>query len=507
MRTSRSRDTGSMPMAMLVGVVSMGLTASIVPVVLQNLTTTRTIDERTESIDAANAGLDAAMAQLRAASTGAGATLAGNLAGLPPCEITGVEAADGLRYRVKITYYGLPEDADDESTAVEMPCPPTEVPTKAVLTVTGTGAADATLVEGAAATRTVEATYKFKRTSSNTAGGLIRLATAPPGTPHVCMDGSDDPDTTKPTLTIKECKTGGASEQRFVYTKELSIRLMYSESTENPTGLCLEADSQTIGAVVRLQKCLGRVFTQQWSLDDSSRFRGTANDGADSNNLCLSAQTTETGMIVALNDCKGEYDKDIWRPDPAAGAGGAGIETGQLVNFKQFSRCLDVTGFDVNAKYMIVWFCKQAPNGNVRWNQQWELPPLSLSKEDQQKGRFRTAGKDNPGFCLREPPEPYGYVTLEACGARVGGIDPLDTPSYLKWTMYGDTKSPVTSYSVVSNRGECLVATDLTVAVPDAHFDGTAKVKTARCTTSPLQKWNAPGSFNGDKTLSGTTEK
>ncbi|GGQ64579.1 RICIN domain-containing protein [Couchioplanes azureus] len=493
------RDSGSMPMAMLVGLVTMSLTASIVPVVVENVTTTRTIDQRTESIDAANAGLDAAIAQLRAASTGSGDTLAGNLADLPPCEITGVEAADGLRYQVKITYYGLPENSEEGSSPVELPCPPTEVPTKAVLTVVGTGSESATLTEGASDTRTVETTYTFRRSSANTAGGLIRLATSSSTDPQMCMDGSA---ALKLTLTMKACKSGGADEQRFAYTPELALKLMGSESTDYPTGLCLEAASVKNGAVVGFQKCAGRVAAQQWSLDDSSRFRGTTFGSTTTNNFCLSA----SGTNVVLNPCTAEY-ANVWRPDPEAGAGGAGLATGQLVNFKQFSRCLDVTDFNVYSTYMIVWFCKQAPDGNVRWNQRWEHPPVSLGKTERQKGRFRTAGTGNPGFCLREPEEPYGLVTLVACPARVNGQEPADTPAYLMWTMYGDTKDPVTSYSIVSNRGECLTATDLTVKNPETHRDGTAKVRTARCSNSPLQKWNAPPSYNGDKTRSGTTEK
>ena len=48
--------------------------------------------------------------------------------------------------------------------------------------------------------------------------------------------------------------------------------------------------------------------------------------------------------------------------------------TGQLVNYQQFSRCLDVTNHLWNSDYMIVWFCKQAPDGTVPWNQKWTLP-------------------------------------------------------------------------------------------------------------------------------------
>jgi len=492
------RDRGSMPMALLVTLVAMSLTAMLVPVTVSSISTTRSVDQRTESIDAANAGLDAAMAQLRAASTGTGTSLAGSLDKLPPCEITGLETADGARYRVTITYYGLPEDSDDPATAVPLSCPPTEVPTKAVLTVTGTGTTGVTLAEGAAKTRTIEATYSFKRNTENIAGGAILLA-SPANT--LCMDAGDEP-VPGTAVWLRACKTNGSSEQRFSYTKDLNIKLMGSESGDSPNGLCLDsAAPPATGAAVVFQPCLGRQARQQWSLDNSSNFRGTT-DGVNLNSFCLNASRAGAAGPIVLGGCGGTATTQVFRPQPSAGAGMASTDTGQLVNYKQFSRCLDVTNHVATSSYMIVWFCKQAPDGNVSWNQQWTLPRIATSRVDAQAGRIRTAGSGNPGYCLRAPATVAGYVTMSPC-TLTGTVGPE-----LLWKMYGNTGDPVTSYRIEDYNGNCLTPTDLSVPNPDVHpTDGTAKVKVAPCTASHLQKWNAPPDFDAPKTLTNTKEK
>ncbi|MEV4639238.1 hypothetical protein AB0J80_17975 [Actinoplanes sp. NPDC049548] len=511
MRTDPDRDRGSMPMAILVSVFAMGMTAAFAPLVVNSVTNTQTVSERTESIEAATDGLDAAMAQLRAASTAvAGAAdPAGVLTSLPPCDIIGTETAvagtetpKGLRYRVKITYYGLPEDPADESTAKPMSCPPTEVPTRAVLTVTGTGSTKAALAAGAADTRTVEATYRFKRSTENIAGGAIRLATATTGT--LCMDSGDNPDVGTPVY-LKVCKKGGSAKQRFSYTKQLNIKLMQSESADWPDGLCVDVPTPhktNSGKPAFFAKCLGRQARQQWSLDNGSEFQGTT-DGVNLDGYCLNASTAGAAGTILLGGCTGDGTRNVWRPEPSAGAGAAGVETGQLVNYRQFSRCLDVTNHTPTYPYMIVWFCKQAPDGNVSWNQQWAMPTPAISTDTAKAGQIRTAGSGNPGYCLRRPDIAGGLVTMVPC---LTANDAKPAPE-LAWKVYGDTGNPLTSFSIVDNSGNyCLTATDLTVANPETHTDGTAKVRTALCSLNHLQKWNAPPGFDDPKRLTGTRE-
>ena len=78
-------------------------------------------------------------------------------------------------------------------------------------------------------------------------------------------------------------------------------------------------------------------------------------------------------LVTAVVASATQYDniKDL-APDAAVGAGAAGASSGQLVNFNQFGRCLDVTNQDVTSAYLIAWPCKQAPDPtNVAWNQRW----------------------------------------------------------------------------------------------------------------------------------------
>ncbi|MET0495482.1 MAG: hypothetical protein ABW000_20345 [Actinoplanes sp.] len=484
-----------MPMALLVTLVAMSLSAILVPVVIGQVSDTRVTSGRTQALDAAQAGIDAALGQLRAATATAGV---GKLEELPPCRMTGSRDPGGPRYSVTIEYFGLPEDADDP-TKVLLSCPPDDVPVTATLTAsgTGTGTTSGALADGSPQTRTIVATYTFKTNNANITGGAIPLAAEP-----LCMDGGADASPAAgSSVMMQPCKEGGSSDQRFAYTADLNITLVGSRTAAAPAGMCLDAPiphAQNVGRVVTFELCLGRTARQQWSLDDSSQFRGT-DDGVTLEGLCLTAGAA--GAPIVIGGCGGT-SKQIFRPQTGVGAGMASAATSQLVNYKQFSRCLDVTNHTPTYRYMIVWFCKQSPDGFVSWNQQWTLPPVTTTLANAVPERIRTAGLNNPGYCLLAPTGPADYVTMSACTLS-GTI----TEERLKWTMYGDTGTYATSYRIVSSNGYCLTPTDLTVPNPDTHSDGTATVRVAPCTSSELQKWNAPPNFNKPLVLTNTMEK
>ncbi|GAA2522212.1 RICIN domain-containing protein [Winogradskya humida] len=510
-------DEGSMAMAMMVTLVAMTLTAGLVPLVLNQLNTTRTVDARTVSLDAAQAGIDAAVGQLRGSTslttlTDGTTKLVGSLLSLPPCLVSGTadpiagitSSVAVLRYNVKIAYYGVPDAATDETPTL-LSCPTallplTTVPSTAVLTSTGSSSPTGSLDQGSTNTRTIQATYTFKVNNENITGGAIQLAA--PTTNPLCMDaGPTASPAAGAAATVALCKTGGSSDQRFAYTTDLAIKLIGSETSAAPTGMCLEAPvpHATDGAVT-FQPCAGRVAKQQWSLDDNSNFRGTGN-GVSLDSFCLNAKTAGSAGPIVLGSCSGTTNKNVFRSQAGVGAGMASATTKQLVNYKQFSRCLDVTNFDYtnkNVGYEIVWYCKQAPDGNVPINQQWVLPAISLDLATAVTGRIRTPA----GYCLKTPTTTAGYVTMAAC--TLTGI--LTDPN-LGWKVYGDTGNYATSYRIVDANGYCLTPTDLTVANPDTHSDGTAKVKVAPCTSSELQKWNAPANFNQPLAVTNTQEK
>ncbi|AGL14715.1 ricin-type beta-trefoil lectin domain protein [Actinoplanes sp. N902-109] len=517
-RRQRGNDEGSMAMALLVTLVAMSLTAGLVPLVLNQITSTRTVDARTVALNAAQAGIDATVGQLRLATTlttlsGGTTKLVGTIAALPPCDaaITGTVAdaaglagdVTNLRYSVTIDYYGVPDNSVDDTPA-QLSCQDHSigtVPTTAVLTSTGTSTTAGPITEGAKDTRTLQATYTFKVNNENITGGAVQLA-SPTTNGGLCMDGGTDASPAAGTpATVQTCKEGGAADQRFAYTTDLNIKLIGSETALAPNGMCLEAPMPhaTNGALT-FQPCLGRVAKQQWSLNDSSAFQGTSN-GSSLDNFCINAATAGSAGALVLGGCSGVSNKNIWRPQAGVGAGMASATTKQLVNYKQFSRCLDVTNFDYvnkNVKYEIVWFCKQSPDGNAPVNQQWTTPLLSTDVKAPIIGELRTPN----GYCLRTSDTPGGYPTMKACTA----VDYL-TDKTIQWKVFGDTSDYTSSYRIVDANGYCLTPTDLTVKPADTHTDGTAKAKIATCTSAELQKWNAPPNFNKPLAVTNLMEK
>ncbi|GIH89964.1 ricin-type beta-trefoil lectin domain protein [Planobispora siamensis] len=494
-------DRGSMPMALLLTMVGLSLSALLVPVVLGQMDTTRSGSERVRTLHAAEAGVDTAVGQIRAAVDGEGNGLVEQL---PPCELTGTLGSDSAlgspRYRVKITY----QDVDRN----DMGCSPTEVPAYAALVSTGIEKPGVAFTVGTAGTRTIEAIYSFKTTNANIFGGAIRIAQAS-GT-GLCMDAGQNNESPPAgtRLRMQKCQPG-TSEQQFAYTEDLSLKLVGSETSTAPMGMCLDAGAtpQASGAYVVFQPCLNRTPRQQWSINSSSNFEGTSN-GVGLNGRCFNMQSPGVASsYVVLGSCGGGNTQRAFRSDPGVGAGMANAATGQLVNFKQFSRCLDVTDLNVTSKYMIAWFCKQAPDGNVPWNQKWSFPAVPTSTVGtsvaaKATGRIRTV--NGSGYCLRSPGSPAAgkYTTVTSCAAT--GTLAKD----LQWTLYGDTGDYTTSYRIIDAYGYCLAPTDLETATTETvHSDGTSKVKVEVCSGSELQKWNAPANLVKPTPLTKVTER
>ena len=511
-RPGERSDQGSMPMALLVTLVGMALSAAIVPIVVNQVTGTRTVIARTNALQAAQAGIDVALGQLRAAATSTG----GDLESLPSCDLSGLSATDptlainpgnadpnNSGYRVTIVYYRLADDG----APVAQSCPPSDVPVSALLTSTGgrvRDAAGAAALTQGAGNRTIEATYTFKTSNENITGGAVQLAS--PTLAPLCMDSGDNqfPDAGA-IVKAQLCKAGGSSDQRFAYTTDLNIKVVGSETTAAPNGMCVDVPyPRATNDIARFQPCLGLTARQQWSLNDSSAFSSTRENEVRLNDFCLSLRTP--GMAdsdIVLGSCSAQSNRNIWRPQPGVGAGMSSAATNQLVNFKQFSRCLDVTNFQPGSSYMIVWFCKQAPNGVPPWNQAWYQSPAGTT--DPLDMRIRTINTSNgKGYCLKTPGSTAAdrYVTLAECDATGLITDPT-----LIWKVYADTGSYASSYRIVDQNGLCMTPTDLTATPPDTHSDGTAKVKLATCNNSELQKWNAPADLNEPTALTKTTEK
>jgi hypothetical protein len=226
---------------------------------------------------------------------------------------------------------------------------------------------------------------------------------------------------------------------------------------------------------------------QQWSTNDSANLQGTT-DGVNLNGTCLVVQSPNVdGSNVVGGTCGGPYNNvHTWSLEARVGAGSAGLTTGQVVNFSQFGRCMDITEVNVNKGYLIVWPCKQAPDPNkVLWNQKFTMPtinPLTNSGTGLVTTTNPTTGVK---YCLKSPGStaPGRYVTVTPCPT----VPSLD----LLWTFYGHNISYATSYILVDYQLNCMTPTDPKV---DKYGSGenVSKIVMARCNGSTSQKWNAP---------------
>ncbi|MBB2946604.1 hypothetical protein FB565_006372 [Actinoplanes lutulentus] len=510
--TTLRRDEGSLPMAMLLITVVLSISAFLVPLVVRQTKATQNLAQRTTMLDAAQAGMDVMMARVRAASDVE--TREGYLENMPPCVLSGdagaTDTSERLAYQVTVTYY--------DAAGGALSCPVTDVPTTAKVVSVGT---TGTLK------RTLAATYVFSTSNTNIPGGQIRISSSTLG--NQCMDsGSSKAPTVGSALIMATCD--GSSRQQFGYTADLYLKLIGSESTGADDGMCLYSGAtHANNNPLVFQPCPATTpatSTFQWSLDGNSLFH-SANASKVVESFCINVvQPGTAGSAVALGSCTSAATKTVWRSAPGVGAGMAGDNTYQLVNYAQFSRCLDVTSKSMSATYMITWFCKQAPNGVVDFNQQWVHPvPDATKKQVSATGPIivnnytstsnsvsacstSTAKGCGSNYCLKSPgtATSSSWVTVELCSTEA-----LQAKNYLQWTVYHDTGDYATSYRIKDYKGNCLQPTrqtDTSYTAPssDLHGDGTSKVKVVTCNSSELQKWNAPANISKPTPLTDLVE-
>lgn len=504
-------DRGSLPLAMLVVTVVLAVSATIAPMVVRQIKTTQQYDDRHDALDAAQAGLDVMMARVRAA---ADSKQSGYLENLPPCQMSGTAgltgAQQGVSYQVSVVYVA------QNGTEVSG-CVVNDVPATATVTSVGTSGS---------AKRTLTATYVFSTSNTNIPGGRIRIASSSIG--DQCLDaGSAKSPADKTPVTAQKCN--GSSQQQFGYTPDLYLKLINSESSAAPSGMCLHANATRVSgttAVVFMPCPTVRSWQFQWALDGSSVFHATTSSVKSDSSYCMNIKspTSTSDRAVVLAGCGATSNKNVWYSAAGVGAGMAGDSTNQLVNYKQFSRCLDVTSKNTNSSYMIAWFCKQDPGALVDYNQQWVhpipvLPEISKSgpivvnnynaNSNSNSVFYDSSGKpidiSNKDFCLESPGTvtSTSWVKVGACSTAAAKAQPART-----WTVFHDTGDYGTSYRIMDYKGNCLQPTDQDSGVAgDFHSDGTSKVKVAVCNTSDIQKWNAPANINQPTPLVNLTEQ
>lgn len=507
----RRDDEGSLPLAMLVVTVVMSLSATLVPIVVRQIKNTQGYDQRGAALDAAQAGMDVMMARVRAASDD---EQNGYLENMPPCTMTGTIGATGGTIKSTYTVTVIYKDRDGNAMGG---CAVNDVPTTATVTSAG--------VNGAT-TRTLTATYVFSTSNTNIPGGRVKISSSTLG--DQCLDaGSAASPAAGTAVTAQTCN--GSSQQQFGYTADLYLKLIYSESSTAPLGMCLFAAATKVSGTtpVVFQACpTVRTTTFQWALDGSSVFHATTTASKSDGSYCMNIKTpgSTSDKAVVLAGCGATSTKNVWYSAPGVGAGMASDATNQLVNYKQFSRCLDVTSKNMSATYMIAWFCKQDPGALVDFNQQWVhpvpvLPAISKSgpiivnnyaaNSNANSAYYDSAGKKIDisayNYCLRSPgtATSTSWVTVTSCKDSA-----TQAQAALTWTVYHDTGDYGTSYRIMDYKGNCLQPTEQGSGVSnDFHSDGTSKVKVATCSTADIQKWNAPANINMPTPLTNLTEK
>ncbi|GAA2326772.1 ricin-type beta-trefoil lectin domain protein [Dactylosporangium salmoneum] len=494
LRRLRRRDDGSLPLAMMLTLVGTSLSTLMVPIAITQLRDTAETIDRAKALHAAQAGIDVIVGSIRASA----GTLA-NVLCLPAADpLLGV-VGGGLpgRYQVSIQFQdATTTNINDCKTRASIL---RTVPTYAVITSTGTTKESPTgqltaIPKNDPAARTLTATYVFRFTNENVEGGLVKFYGG-----AYCLDAGSGSPAVGTNVSTQPC-SAGSSRQMFAYTKQLALQLVSSKTAANPQGMCLDSGASPVsGSLVQFQVCGSPTFpyNQRWNINDSSNFQSTASNGTSLGSLCFHAKSGSTpGAFVELSSCGGAADNTrTFAPEASVGAGAAGAPY-QLVNFKQFGRCIDVTNFDTTIGFLIVWPCKQAPNPlNVGWNQRFSIPSNGTLL-GYAEGRISTydSTKTYKTYCLTTA-DPYPaaqhFVTVKEC--------PTTDDNNVKWTVYYDMGqgSYGTSYVIKDYKGNCLTPADLDDAKLPAGdvFKGSttvSKLTMAVCNASKLQKWNAP---------------
>ncbi len=488
-------DEGSMPLAMLLILISVSLSALMTPLLTTQVSATLIDSRRVHALHAAQTGIDVAMAFIRAAQDDAHK---GILTKLPRCRnleedeekryedpvFAGRVGGGTARYAViSLTYWN--KDPRDP-TASYIQCPggyPDQTPKYAVITSGGT----ATPTGPFEARREISATYIFNITNANIPGGLIHIykdAT----TNDLCLAAVSGSPGNNTALSVKNCNKADPS-QVWIYNQFLMITLSATRTQSKPLGMCVDmAAPQSTNKVAQIADCYEVTQPrQQWSINDSANLQGTT-DGVNLNGTCLVVRNpNQNDSPVVGGSCGGPYNNvHTWSLEATVGAGAANGNTNQVVNFSQFGRCMDITEVNVNKGYLIVWPCKQAPDPNkVLWNQKFTMPTIDAGTKSG-KGRVTTTNPSTQAtYCLKSPGStaPARYVTVIPC--------PANTTDETTWTFFGHNTNYSTSYILVDWKGNCMAPTDPAV---DKYGSGqnVSKIVVQPCNGSTSQKWNAP---------------
>jgi hypothetical protein len=520
-------ERGSLPMAMLVMLVGIGLSAAFAPMAINQRKSTTFDMARVHALNAAQSGMDVMVGKIRAAIGSQG----GDPTKLPctvsadqstPMPVTGAVGTGVASYSVTLKYYV--SDPVAHPAATPMRCVSgygtydvasgSVVPSYVKIISSGI---DGASTNGGTQGRTLTAVYAFDVDNSNISGGIIRSypATAD-GAAQWCLDvGSGTPTDNVTQLSLQACSTSfpPSPQQVFAYRTDLTLQLTTSIGTvvngvTYRNGLCIDdtafngsGTAPASGSNLVLKQCgaLGSpVWSQQWSFDDHSSLQAPISTSASTGSLsglCMTVTSHAAGVPVKLGGCDNNLTSptDAWIPSPAVGAGAATATTSnQWINFQQFGRCINVPNSDPNAVYIIAPGCKQNPRqASVASNQK-------LFYDSTRKWFYLTLSGTN--YCLYSSNTAYvtdgtvGRILVTRCSSPASGI----TASQMQWTHTTPVTDPTLSYSqqyrFIDSTGLCMSLATMP-SVPGDGYGSTysvwPKLVTATCDLSTLQQWNA----------------
>jgi len=553
-------DEGSMPLALLVILVGLGLSAALAPAAITQKKNTTFVVTRDRALNAAQAGIDVVIGKIRQANDGSGngdptqlpCTYDSSKAVLTP--ITGNVDSGTSSYSVTVDYYV--SDPVSHPTAVRMLCVPTQGTydstahsvTPGFAKIVATGYDNSNQVGGTNG-RTITSIYALEVDNSNISGGTVRIyPTTTDGAAQFCMDtGSDTPTANVTLVTLQTCSTTfpPAAQQTFAYRNDLTLQLVSSVGTTVSgvtyrNGLCIDDASTTTsggvsspasGSSLVLKQCgpLGSpVWSQQWAFDTYAAFHAPNSRSASTGTLssyciavALSGSVHAAGAI-SLKTCDGTFPTptNTWIASPSVGAGAAtNSSSQQWINFGQFGECIHDPRGDTAAPYLIAGSCLQNPlQSAIGTNQKVVFgnpSPLTIinpvsSTSTTSELYFNYSGTN---WCLysqrpaaNDPNVLDHRILLTKCTSHSGV-----TVSQLQWTRSTPDTDPTKPYSYqyrfqdVDN--QCMGLAEISMAndVYGGAYDPWKKLVTATCDLTTFQQWNADNNV-GNSALQNTKE-
>lgn len=483
-----------------------GLSIVLLSAILAQATPAFTAQKNTRTVYAAQAGLQSTLGIMRTAT--AAPDNKGNIFGdvsKLPCTVAGRVNADvdGTSYQVAVSYFVEDPTSSDDAwrQANKIACTngsgPVTPPLYAYIRSGGLGAAIPGNADATSGDRYLAAIYKFKVSNVNIEGGMVFNADK-----KVCLEAVTATAGSK-ILFVKAQTCVGNDRQLWIYATDYTVKLASSVAAGAP--LCITGpvvDGQGTQDAL-LQPCKAPTdaarWNQLWSWTGDYSWRGQRQDISDYSNYCLSPDAANgsdltTKFLKVRNGCYGTF-----APSAAVGAGAASYWTHQIVNYKEFGRCADVTNEQVGYPFMIVYPCKQDPTGTgtkLKWNHKWYY----FEPDPGQTTRTQTVTiqyNNDPGqtSCFTAPAAGSGSTDTYFVGCNASAQQ--------QWTRVGKTGDYASSYLFVDFLGRCLTADRTSL------FNGDyAKMRVNTCNGALDQKWNAPptyvdASFGGYREVAG----